>query len=163
MFGGIVTTSGGMMNDLWMYCVATNSWTWKGGNNIPDPTGNWGTKGVSSPTNRPNGRMGALAWTDYNGNLYIFGGSSNPFATVYNDLWKFTIDPGCGTTCGASVCSPPPVPALASSDSSICTNDCISFNDLSTNNPTNWLWSFAGGLLHGTGLPVHRRPHTELD
>ena len=47
---------------------------------------------------------------------------------------------GVYITCGFSV-----VPSFQSSDSTICTYDCINFTDLSTNNPTSWYWQFLGG------------------
>ncbi|MEO5571492.1 MAG: kelch repeat-containing protein [Bacteroidia bacterium] len=83
-------------NDLWMYCISTNQWIWQSGSNIPSPVGSWGTIGVSSPTNKPNGRGGAIGWTDNNGHLYLFGGSNNGLTTPRNDLWKYTIDTTCG-------------------------------------------------------------------
>src|SRR5690606_10346637 len=33
---------------------------------------------------------------------------------------------------------------LSASDTSICITNCINFNDLSTNTPTNWTWYFFG-------------------
>jgi len=39
----------------------------------------------------------------------------------------------------------PPVAGFSASDSSICEGSCISFNDLSAENPTSWTWSFNGG------------------
>jgi Galactose oxidase, central domain/Secretion system C-terminal sorting domain len=82
-------------NDVWLYCVATNQWTWISGDNIPNPAGNWGTINVPSPTNKPSGRIGAVAWRDNSNHLYFFGGMTNT-TEAYNDLWKFTIDTaGC--------------------------------------------------------------------
>lgn len=39
----------------------------------------------------------------------------------------------------------PPVTNFSASDNTICEADCISFTDLSTNTPTSWSWTFAGG------------------
>jgi len=39
----------------------------------------------------------------------------------------------------------PPVSDFSSSDSTFCESTCISFNDLSANNPTSWFWNFTGG------------------
>jgi hypothetical protein len=91
-FGGCeaVFSLDSVRNDLWMYCLATNHWIWVSGDNAFNPGGNWGTKGVSSPNNKPNGRAGSVGWSDNNGHLYLFGGSGS-----YNDLWKFTIDTAC--------------------------------------------------------------------
>ncbi len=55
---------------------------------------------------------------------------------------------GCINTDSVTVtvnsCGIPPVVSFSASDSSICLGDCISFNDLSTNVPTNWTWYFFG-------------------
>ena len=142
MFGGIITSISGTMNDLWMYCVSSNQWTWEGGDNTSSPIGNWGVKGISSPTNRPGGRMGSVGWTDHKGNLFVFGGLSDPWPTMYNDLWVFAIDTNCSTSCTNNVI--PPVANFLSSDSTLCTYDCINYTDKSTN-ATSWQWSFSGG------------------
>ncbi|REJ82917.1 MAG: PKD domain-containing protein [Bacteroidetes bacterium] len=42
-----------------------------------------------------------------------------------------------------NVC-PLPEAAFTSSNTVICANRCVSFTDLSTENPTSWLWSFPG-------------------
>lgn len=39
-----------------------------------------------------------------------------------------------------------PQPIFSCSDSSICPGSCISFTDLSVNNPVGWFWSFPGGI-----------------
>jgi len=134
MFGGILTGSG--LNDLWMYCVATNQWTWTGGDTIFNSPGSWGTKGVSNPSNRPSARDGAISWSDQNGHLYLFGGFGD-----YNDLWVFKIDSSCGT-CPQSL----PSAHFTCSDTAFCneTGECINFFDHSTGNPTSWQWSFQG-------------------
>lgn len=103
---GIMSSSGFLPNnydrsDLWAFCPTTMEWTWVHGpatNNVP---GNWGTIGVSSPTNLPNGRQMASAWTALNGDLFYFGGAPlGAFATC-GDLWRFTPDPSCGA-CGTT-------------------------------------------------------------
>ncbi len=47
------------------------------------------------PTNKPNGRAGAVGWDDNNGHLYLFGGSTTSINGSYNDLWKYSIDTTC--------------------------------------------------------------------
>lgn len=102
MFGGIYPASlfsNVLLNDVWMYCVSTNQWTWEAGDSTSSTVGNWGTIGVLSPSNKPYGRMGAAGWMDHNNTIYIFGGSSDAWGSFYNDLWKYTIDPVCGSVC----------------------------------------------------------------
>jgi len=134
MFGGHI---GDLYNDLWKYCFVTNEWTWVAGDTIINPPGNWGTLGVSSPSNKPDARAGSVAWTDGNGTLYMFGGSAIPFAaTPMNDLWKFVIDPGCAP------CSTVPV-AIFSAPNHICPGTCTDFENLSIN-ATSFQWIFSG-------------------
>ncbi len=106
MFGGCnaVFSLDSVRNDLWMYCVATNKWIWVSGNKTFNPGGNWGTLGVSSPTNIPNGRAGSVGWTDNNGHLYLFGGARLGVTSydMFNDIWKYTIDTAC-TNCNINV------------------------------------------------------------
>ncbi len=141
MFGGSITGNGDMMNDLWMYCVTSNQWTWESGDSTPNSTGHWGSLGVTSPLNIPSGRMGSVGWTDHKGHLYLFGGSSAPWPAMMNDLWEFAIDPNCGA-CNTVIL--PPVANFQSSDSNFCSSECINYTDLSTN-ATSWQWSFPGG------------------
>jgi hypothetical protein len=124
-------------NDLWMYCTATNLWTWISGDNIPNPPGNWGTLGVSSPLNKPDGRMGCVGWRANTGELYLFGGTVSPFGSFHNDLWKYTIDPACGT------CSSMPL-ALFNAPNYICPGTCVDFTN-SSFNATSFVWNFPGG------------------
>jgi N-acetylneuraminic acid mutarotase len=49
---------------------------------------------VSSATNNPGGRIGAMHWADASGNLWMFGGygyDSTPNQGYLNDLWKYNI------------------------------------------------------------------------
>jgi len=148
MFGGACSPSYSLRNDLWMYCVSTNQWTWESGDSITGTAGNWGTKGISSATNKPNGRMGAIGWygADSSGTkqIYLFGGY-NPVGSSYNDLWKYMIDPNCGTCSTACALHA----SFISSDTAFCdeAGKCIDFFDQSTCNPTSWHWSFLGAAI----------------
>jgi PKD repeat protein len=131
-FGGTAST---YYNDLWKYCRAENIWIWVSGSNTNNTAGNWGTKGVSSPTNIPNGRMGSVGWQNKDSmQLYLFGGD----VVARNDLWKFTID----TTC--AVCSSV-LSAAFSAPNNICPGTCISFSNLSQNG-TSFNWTFPGAI-----------------
>lgn len=72
---------------LWKYCTSDNLWT------LQEYTGltNWGTMGVSSPTNAPGSRRYSSSWKGNDGKFYFFGGSG------YNDLWRYTVDSACGS------------------------------------------------------------------
>lgn len=87
----------GVLNDLWMYNVAADTWTWRGGaNDINNAT--IGTYGTSpSVSNIPGGRSQATVATDASGAAWLFGGfglGSTIAMGFMNDLWKF--DPATG-------------------------------------------------------------------
>ena len=98
LYGGMgngSTNAQGYLNDLWRYNIASNQWTWMSGDNLPTPFpgGSYGTQGVAAPTNLPPCRReGSSAWTDKNGNLWLFGGESAlAAADISNDLWKYDV------------------------------------------------------------------------
>jgi hypothetical protein len=100
--GGVGASVGAIYNDLWVYCHHTNEWTWVSGNNYGNPSGNWGTINVPSPSNIPNGRVGAVGWLDNSGYIYVFGGGGNGFGGARNDLWRYAIDYACVPSCIAT-------------------------------------------------------------
>ncbi len=95
-FGGRGTDSaaldGGAMNDLWMYNIAANRWTWRKGSKLRDQQGIYGTKGTPASGNSPGGRGYASCWTDHQGNFWLFGGNGYSAASsgVLNDLWRYS-------------------------------------------------------------------------
>jgi len=84
MFGGR-NAGNGHLNDLWKYTLQTNTWTWMGGDTILNGTGVYGTKGISSPANKPGARSAYCSWYS-NYKLWLFGGNATYY---YNDLWNF--------------------------------------------------------------------------
>lgn len=74
---------------------AANEWTWMGGSSILTcihpyecfSPGVFGTRGVPSSSNLPNGLLKAASWTDQAGNLWLFGGGDHQ--GLHNDLWRF--------------------------------------------------------------------------
>ena len=91
----------GILNDLWEFVPSTQQWTWMGGSStVPAPNqgdpGVYGQLGVPDTGNAPASRWGAGAWTDGNGNLWLFGGGANdPLSThvLLNDLWVYQPTP----------------------------------------------------------------------
>ncbi len=103
MFGGDASVLGNgnvfssVMNDLWMFDIRTNEWTWITGTASLDffnPlwTIDYGVMGTPSTGSHPGPRKEAVTWTDSNGNLWLFGGNggvSDSHFGMLNDLWKF--------------------------------------------------------------------------
>lgn len=98
LFGGngyASTTTFGSLNDLWKYNIATNMWTWMSGDNTVNNTGVYGTRGLSSATNKPGARNRfneMIGRIDAAGYLWMFGGAGFASTTTYgamNDLWKY--------------------------------------------------------------------------
>lgn len=92
LFGGKgLTNSGfGFLNDVWKFDIVSSQWTWITGDTIPDKTGKYGLLGVSSATNSPGSRVGALGWNS-NNEFYLIGGYGydNSTYSALNDFWKF--------------------------------------------------------------------------
>ncbi len=93
LFGGGGPTS--VYSDLWEFKPSTNQWAWIKGPGIPNQNGNYGNKGVPSPSNNPGSRtQGMATWTDLSGSLWMMGGRGDAINNEYgflNDLWKFDI------------------------------------------------------------------------
>jgi len=85
------TGANGSLNDLWEF--DGRNWTWVSGSNVAGQPGIYGTKGTSSPSNFPGGRLGFVSWTDKSGNLWLFGGGgldATGARGFLNDLWRLT-------------------------------------------------------------------------
>jgi hypothetical protein len=105
LFGGegedSVGTANGILNDLWVYNIASKQWTWVTGSNMANQTGAYPAQAVTGPVSTttaagtcglasgdtslscqavtltaasPGSRWGASPWIDANGNLWLFGG-----------------------------------------------------------------------------------------
>jgi hypothetical protein len=83
------------LNDLWMFDPVTSEWTWISGSDLAGDPGEYGTKGVPSPSNRPGCRSNTVTWVDLSGRLWLFGGYDFFYESYYfGDLWCF--DPADG-------------------------------------------------------------------
>src|SRR5206468_244505 len=57
------------LGDLWRYNPVTNNWTWMNGSNTGSALGTYGTKCVTSPSNKPTHRYESrTSWSDADGN-----------------------------------------------------------------------------------------------
>ena len=70
-------------------CVAQpGEWTWMRGDAAPNQPANFGTQGISSPTNKPSAMYEGCEWTDHNGNFWLYGGQITA-GNFYADVWKY--------------------------------------------------------------------------
>ncbi len=105
LFGGegqdSAGTAFGILNDLWVYNIASNQWTWVAGSTLANQTGTYPAQPVVGASNTtdaagtcglaigdsaipcspisltgalPGSRWGASGWIDASGNLWLFGG-----------------------------------------------------------------------------------------
>ncbi|MCX6274095.1 MAG: T9SS type A sorting domain-containing protein [Bacteroidetes bacterium] len=90
MFGGIASGYR-IHSDLWKYNISSNEWTWVKGPHAANQPAVYGTQGMPSPTNNPNGRQEVTTrWVDSTGNLWLFGGCGIGLTNL-NDVWKYDI------------------------------------------------------------------------
>jgi hypothetical protein len=87
LFGG---GGGGFENDLWKFDLTSGEWTWEGGSNVGNQSGVY-----SGGVETPGGREEMIAWTDQQGNFWLFGGwgvdpTQSIGAGVFNDLWEYS-------------------------------------------------------------------------
>ena len=137
---------------LWYYNVENNKFTWLNGT-LGDVV-NYGTMGISAPSNFPAGVYGANGFKDKFNNLWLFGGYPT-FGIYFNDLWRFKLDPACGNLCSKSVFS-------SSLDANfyanvLCASSLanISFTNTSVS-ATTYTWSFGDGTpLDHSINPTH--------
>lgn len=94
LYGGYgygTTATIGDLNDVWKFDVTTGQWTWIAGSAAINPAMVYGTQGVATSSNTPNGRMGCAGWVDNSGNFWIYGGYNAAGTKYYMDLWKFDV------------------------------------------------------------------------
>lgn len=87
LFGGLGYSVDGVgeLNDLWKF--DGENWTWVSGSDVAGALGDYGTRGVTGPTNEPRARVGASSWTDDQGVFWLFGGKYD--GDMMSDVWKF--------------------------------------------------------------------------
>jgi len=100
LFGGWFDPSGNaFLNDLWVFDPTLGQfgeWAWMGGSaypsTLPNQAGIYGTQGQPDSANTPGARCWGAAWTDAEGNLWLYGGDgmdANGTSGSLNDLWVF--------------------------------------------------------------------------
>jgi gliding motility-associated-like protein len=117
-YGGFADYKSGFLftyNDLWSFNTLTKEWVLASGNSAPIFNApNFGTKGISSQSNKPPGKAGIGIWNDKKYNTWIFGGyttfNNATGASRANDLWRYVPDTAClkvpSFTVGGNISAP---------------------------------------------------------
>jgi len=138
LFGGFTNPIQSTLNDLWIFDPLELKWNWLSGSNITNQPGNYGSLGISSPTNMPPSRAGGDAWWGNDNRFYMFGGLPATGTSCYGDLWVFTPDTNCVSPC------PTALTAAFSAPNHICPGTCTDFVNLSAG-ASSYQWIFPGG------------------
>ena len=95
----------------------------------------------------------SYVWTVPSGATISSGqGTTNIVVTFGNTSGNICVS--ASNSCGTSSTScisvtvnncPAPVASFSVNDTTICAGQCVNFNDLSSNGPSSWNWSFPGG------------------
>lgn len=107
-------------------------------------------------------------WAFTGGNTTTWSGQSPP-AIQYNTAGTHDVTLTATNVCGSDTFTslgavtvsncPSPVASFNPTSSNISAGGTVTFNDLSTNTPTSWQWTFAGGTPHTwsgqTPPPIH--------
>lgn len=150
LFGGsgVAATGTGLLNDLWKYNPATNSWTWIKGDNTENAGGSYGTQGSPATANKPGARYGATTWTDAAGNLWLFGGRgyllTNGSLANLNDLWRYNPSTAQWTWVSGSNVSDDPAVYGTQGVPSAANKPGGRFGSASWSDATGNLWLFGG-------------------
>ena len=132
-----------LINDLWEFSSSLNEWTWMGGPDLANQPGVYGTLGVAAPGNLPPPRNDATAWTDSDGNFWLFGGG-------YNDLWKYSSGEWTWENGSAQTCQEPGVYGTLGTPSAAnypgARTGAAGWADKSGN-----LWLFGGDIIDCSG------------
>jgi N-acetylneuraminic acid mutarotase len=100
LFGGFgvdAADASGCLDDLWTFDTSTSEWIWMGGHSLiggsNGESGVYGSWMTPSLGNHPGGREASTAWTDKNGNFWLYGGvgvDSNGVLDELDDLWEYS-------------------------------------------------------------------------
>jgi hypothetical protein len=96
---------GALLNDMWQYNIASQTWTWVSGGGatgLANQIGMYGQQQVPATGFFPGSRWNSSGWIDLNNNVWIFGGwgyaSSLAQSTGFlSDVWEYhTNGPSAG-------------------------------------------------------------------
>jgi N-acetylneuraminic acid mutarotase len=139
LFGGSYGTN--YNNELWMYDVNSNKWTWVDGSSSINQNGVYGTKNLFASNNIIGSRHRASATKDINGKFILFGGygyASADFGYL-NDVWR--INP-CYTDYAVNLTSTLSLSICPNSNTTLSANG---------NGVLGWYSAASGGTYLGSG------------
>ncbi len=144
----------GYVNDLWRFTPSNSQWAWMKGTNSTYVQGNYGTKGVSSSSSYPAGRINNISCQDASGNIWLFGGYGygNSTSGQYNDLWKF------------NVCDAPNTPTFQNSNTSlsICSGGTTTLSASTNSGVIAWFNSATSTTVLASGNSLTTTPLTSV-
>jgi len=135
LFGGAgygKQAANGYVNNIWMYNVAANEWTFVKGDAAATSNAVYGNKGEMSTTNNPGGTANFSRWKDKEGNFWLFGGQSS--AGLLNQTWKF------------AACVNDITGSISPSTASLCGNGS---QQLTASGGSSYQWLLDGQLIDG--------------
>ncbi len=78
--------------------TVTDQWLWYSGSEYVDAPGTYGTEGTAAAGDTPGARRQPTAWTDVDGNFWLFGGygmgTTAGSQGLLNDLWEYSPSSG---------------------------------------------------------------------
>ena len=89
---GLTGRHDAVVNQTRKSSTSPGKWGRVSGDIVRDEPGVYGTRGITSRTNKPGSRRGSVSWTDRNGNFWLYGGygyAAKGDRGYLNDLWKY--------------------------------------------------------------------------
>ncbi len=145
------------VSNVMVTCISTTAvteqWMWRGGSAYVGAPGVYGTEATAAAGDTPGARRQPTAWTDANGNFWLFGGYGTDMSAgnvgMLNDLWEYTPSAGqwvwqggADTTGAAASYGSPNSPADTNTPGA--REGAASWTDASGD-----LWLFGGDSLSG--------------
>lgn len=150
IFGGF-RNNGTNFTDLWKYEPDLNVWTWMKGNmNGAGAAGNFGTQGISAPTNNPpSNSLTSVSWSDTADNLWLYH--------KFGDLWRYNITTNEWTWMkGSGVAAQPAVYGTQGVPSPTNTPGSNIENKAAWTDSNNHLWLYNKGNMWMYDIPSNQ-------
>jgi len=97
LYGGGTLSGKDSYSDLWKFDQKSVQWVFVAGSRDLNSPYNYGTQNVFSSLNTPGSRDTSISWISHN-ELYLFAGYNDHGNYIFDDLWKYSIDPTAATS-----------------------------------------------------------------